>query len=52
MEESTRENVEYDQSENKNNITAKVQKFIQDGCGCCRGLKGGQCSDDLTEESV
>lgn len=52
MEESTRENVEYDQSENKNNITAKVQKFMQDGCGCRRGLKGSQCSDDLTEESV
>ena len=40
--------MEYDQTENKNSIIAKVQKFMQDGRGCHRGLKDGQCSDDLT----
>ena len=29
----------------KENIITKVQKFIDDGCGCRRGSKGIQCSD-------
>lgn len=28
--------------QNKENIIAKVQKFIDDGCGCHRGSKGIQ----------
>ena len=39
------------QTENKESI-ANVQKFMQDGCGCRRGLKSSQCSDQLTEETV
>ena len=48
MEESTR----VKQTENKESIIAKVQKFMQDGCGCRRGLKSSQCSDQFTEETV
>lgn len=40
------------QTENKESIIANVQKFMQDGCGCRRGLKSSQCSDQLTEETV
>ena len=40
------------QTEIKKSIITKVQKFIQDGCGCCRGLTGGQCCDDFAEETV
>lgn len=52
MEESTREELDRDQAENKDSIIAKVQKFMQDGCGCRRGLKSGQCSDQFTEETI
>ena len=40
------------QTENKESIIANVKKFMQDGCGCRRGLKSSQCSDQLTEETV
>lgn len=52
MEESTREELDRDQAENKESIIAKVQKFMQDGWGCCQGLKSGQCSDQFTEETI
>ena len=52
MEESTREELDRDQAENKESIIPKVQKFMQDGCGCRRGLKSGQCSDQFTEETI
>lgn len=52
MEESTRDELNHDQAENKESIIAKVQKFMQDGCGCRRGLKSGQCSDQFTEETI
>ena len=43
--------MDYD-AENKENIIAKVQKFIEDGCGCRRGSKSIQCSDQFTVETV
>ena len=33
-------------------IVAKVKKFLQDGCGCSQGTKGGQCSQQFLEEAV
>ena len=36
----------------KENIITKVQKFIDDGCGCRRGSKGIQCSDQFTVKTV
>ena len=41
-----------DHIENVSSTVAKVQKFLQDGCGCHRGLKGDQCSDYLKAETV
>ena len=52
MEKSTRDEIDGNQTENKESIIAKVQKFVQHGCGCRRGLKSGQCSDQFTEEAV
>ena len=52
MEKSTRDETDGNQTENKESIIAKVQKFMQHGCGCRRGLKSGQCSDQFTEEAV
>ena len=52
MEESTRDEVDCNETENRKSTVAKLQKLIQDGCGCRRGLKGGQCSDHFTEETV
>ena len=52
MEESTRDEIDRNQTENKESIIPKVQKFMQDGCGCRRGLKSGQCSDQFTEETI
>ena len=52
MEESTRDEVDSNETENRKSTVAKLQKLIQDGCGCRRGLKGGQCSDHFTEETV
>ena len=33
-------------------IIAKVKNFLQDGCGCSQGTKGGQCSQQLQGETV
>ena len=52
MEESTRVEMDCNQMEKKESIIANVQKFMQDGCGCRRGLESSQCSDQLTEETV
>ena len=50
MEESTRDKIDRNQTENKESIIGKVQKCMQDGCGWCRGSKSGQCSGQFTEE--
>ena len=52
MEESTTDELDRDEAENKENIIAKVQKIMQDGCGCRRGIKSGQCSDQFTEDTI
>ena len=41
----------FDQAEN-DKIVAKVEKFLKDGCGCSRGTKGGQCSQQFLWEAV
>ena len=41
----------FDQAEN-DKIVAKVEKFLKDGCGCSRGTKGGQCSQQFSWEAV
>ena len=33
-------------------IIAKVKKFLQDGCGCSHGTKGGQCCQQFSKEAV
>ena len=33
-------------------IIAKVIKFLQEGCGCSHGLKGGQCCEQFSKEVV
>ena len=38
--------------QNKENIIAKVRQFIDDGCGCRRGSKSIQCSDQFTVKTV
>ena len=38
--------------QDQDEIVAKVKKFLQDGCRCSRGLKGGQCSRQFTLEAV
>ena len=38
--------------ENKKNFITKMQTFIQDGCGCSRGLSGIQCSSQFTQEAI
>ena len=52
MEESTRDELYCNQTENKKSIIAEVQNFTQDDCACHRGFKGGQFSDHFTEETV
>ena len=52
MENSTREDVDCDHTENVSSITTKVQKLLQVGGGCHPGLKGDQCSDYLKAEIV
>ena len=37
----------------KNDETkAKVEKFLQDGCGCSHGKKGSQCCQQFSKEAV
>ena len=52
MENSTREDVDCDHTENVSSIITKVQKLLQFGCRCHRGLKGDQCLDYLKVEIV
>jgi len=33
-------------------IIAKVTKLLQEGCGCSRGTKGGQCCEQFSKEAV
>ena len=33
-------------------IIAKETKFLQEGCGCSRGTKGGQCCEQFLKEAV
>ena len=41
-----------EQNENDQHIVQKVKKFLQEGCGCSRGAKDGNCSDQFSEETV
>lgn len=41
-----------DQNENEQQVIDKVRKFLQNGCGCSRGAKGGPCSNQFSEETV
>jgi len=52
MEGLTRGEMENEQPENKKNVIRKVLKFIQDGCGCSRGLSGIQCSSQFVQEAI
>lgn len=36
----------------KEEIVEKVKQFLQDGCGCSRGIKGGHCSQQFSEAAV
>ena len=40
------------EGKNSNKIIEKVTKFLQDGCGCALGDKGGPCSVQFSEETV
>lgn len=41
-----------DQNENKQQVIDKVRKFLQNGCGCSRRVKGSPCSNQFSEETV
>ena len=51
MAESREVICDQDQAES-DKIVAKVKNFLQDGCRCSQGLKGGQCSRQFTPEAV
>lgn len=36
----------------KEEIVGKVKQFLQAGCGCSRGIKGGHCSQQFSEAAV
>ena len=36
----------------KEEIIAKVKKFLKDGCGCSYGRKESQCCHQFSEEAV
>ena len=40
------------EGKNSNKIIEKVTKFLQDGCRCALGEKGGMCSAQFSEETV
>lgn len=40
------------EEKNSNEIIDKLTKFLQDGCGCALGEKGGLCSVQFSEETV
>ena len=33
-------------------VIANVKRFLRDGCGCCRGVKGGPCCQQFSEKLV
>ena len=33
-------------------IVEKVKKFLEEGCGCSQGVKGGHCSQQFQKEVV
>ena len=37
---------------NNEEIIAKVTKFLQEGCGCSHGTKGGQCCQQFSKDAV
>ena len=39
-------------SENETQMSARVRKFLQDGCKCSCGPRDGPCSSQFTEEMV
>ena len=43
------EEFDEDVLENKEIIT-NVKRFLRDGCGCSRGVKGGPCCQQLSEK--
>ena len=41
-----------EREENPSEIIETAKKFLQNGCGCSRGSKGGACSREFKEEAV
>ena len=33
-------------------IVAKFKRLLRDGCGCCQGCNGAECSKQFAEETV
>ena len=53
MAESREVNFENDEPRAENDeMVAKVKNFLSKGCGCSRSFKGGQCSQQFSEEAV
>ena len=44
--------VKFEREESENQLIEKALKFLQSGCGCSRGAKGGPCSKQFEEETV
>ena len=45
------EEFDEDVLENEEIIT-NVKKFLRDGCGCSRGMKGGPCCEQFSDKLV
>ena len=41
-----------EREETPNAVIERAKKFLQEGCGCSRGSKGGPCSREFREETV
>ena len=41
-----------EREENPSEIIERAKKFLQNGCGCSHGSKGGACSREFKEEAV
>ena len=41
-----------DENKNEQQMIDKARKFLQNGCGWSRGVKGGPCSDQFSKETV
>ena len=41
-----------EREETPNVVIERAKKFLQEGCGCSRGSKGGPCSGEFREETV